>query len=167
MTLIGEQQPPPPPQGPGVLPPFPAPPVEGARPASRHGLGIGVTVLRAGLRRRRRRGGRARHRRWAAPSASRPRWSSATTSTPCRTASGRRPTTCSASRRRHDETESEFTSRVSAEEPIATYDVGDVELVQLSTPVDVTYTDGDTAELRAYLGQNRETGGFEVCSIEE
>ena len=66
-----------------------------------------------------------------------------------------------------DESESEFVRRVSAEEPIATYDVGAVEFVELSAPVDVTYTNGDTAELRAYLEQNRSTGAFEVCSIEE
>jgi hypothetical protein len=65
------------------------------------------------------------------------------------------------------ETEPEFTSRVSTGKLITAWDVGPVDLVQATAPVTVTYADGDTADLRAYLGQNRETGGFEVCSVEE
>lgn len=65
------------------------------------------------------------------------------------------------------ETQSDFTSRVSAEQKITDYDVGNVEFVQLSAPVDVTYADGDTAVLQAYLGPDREAGGFRVCSLEE
>ncbi|MET8148687.1 hypothetical protein ACIBSW_12945 [Actinoplanes sp. NPDC049668] len=166
MTLIGEQLPPPPPQGPGVFPPFPAPPVEGRGRRLGMGLGIGVTVLVLACG-----GGVAavaglitvmgsalseqaevvvgdyfdalQDREWA------------------------QAYDMLCDRAKDDETESQFISRVSADEPIASYDVGDVELVQLSTPVSVTYTNGDTAELRAFLGQNRETGGFEVCSVEE
>ena len=49
------------------------------------------------------------------------------------------------------------------------YEVGEVDLtsVDLAVPVDVTYADGSTARLSAYLGQNRETGEFQVCSLEE
>jgi hypothetical protein len=65
------------------------------------------------------------------------------------------------------ETESQFTSRVSTAELITSWNVGDVDLVQANAPVTVTYADGDTAQLRAYLEQSRDTGGFEVCSIEE
>jgi hypothetical protein len=166
MTLLGEQQPPPPPQGPGVFPPFPAPPVEGRGRRVGIGLGIGAGVLLLVCG-----GGAAaavglttvmtsalneqaevvvgdyldalKDREWA------------------------QAYDMLCSQAKTTETESEFVSRVSAEEPIAEYDVGDVELVRLSAPVAVTYVDGDTAQLRAYLGQNRETGGFEVCSVEE
>ncbi|BCJ51503.1 hypothetical protein Asp14428_29780 [Actinoplanes sp. NBRC 14428] len=68
---------------------------------------------------------------------------------------------------RDTRSEAEFTREVSAEEPIASYDVGRFDMVQLSAPVDVTYVDGSTGRLRAYLAQNRRTGGFEVCRIEE
>lgn len=67
---------------------------------------------------------------------------------------------------RDDENKSQFTSRIATADPITTWDVGNVDLVRLAAPVAVTYADGDTAELNAYLGQNRETGGFEVCSVE-
>jgi hypothetical protein len=50
---------------------------------------------------------------------------------------------------------------------ITSWDVGAVDLVQLAAPVAVTYADGETADLRAYLGQSRDTGGFEVCRLEE
>jgi hypothetical protein len=52
-------------------------------------------------------------------------------------------------------------------DPELGWEVGDVNLVRLAAPVTITYADGDTADLQAYLGQNRETGGFEVCSVEE
>lgn len=165
MTLLG-QQPPPPPQGPGVYPPFPAPPVEGRGRRLGLGLGIGAGVLllacgggvavAAGL-------GQVvtnalneqadvvvgdylaalRDREWA------------------------KAYDQLCDRAREQENESQFTSRVSTGERITAWDVGDVDMVRLAAPVAVTYADGDTAELRALLGQNRETGGFEVCGVEE
>jgi hypothetical protein len=166
MTLIGEQQPPPPPQGPGVFPPFPAPPVEGRGRRLGMGLGIGVAVLVLACG-----GGVAAATGLVSVMGSAlseqaevvvgdyfgalkdRHWSQAY------------DMLCQ--KEKDAETESEFVRRVSAEEPIADYDVGDVEFVQLSAPVEVTYTNGDTAELRAYLTQNRQTGGFEVCGVEE
>jgi len=68
---------------------------------------------------------------------------------------------------KQEESESEFTSRVSTAELITSWDVGSVDLNGSTAPVTVTYSDGDTAELRAYLEQNRSTGGFEVCSVKE
>jgi hypothetical protein len=165
MTLLG-QQPPPPPQGPGVYPPFPAPPVEGRgrRVGLGLGLGGGVLLLVCG-------GGAAaaigltrvvssafneqaevvvgnyldalRDREW-----------SQAYGQLCATA-------------QQEETESQFTSRVSTEELITSWDVGAVDLTRLSAPVTATYADGDTADLQAHFEQSRETGGFEVCSIEE
>jgi len=68
-----------------------------------------------------------------------------------------------------NETQAEFTSRITSTDPIASYRVGDINLtsVDLSVPVDVTYSSGDTSQLRVYLGQDRETGEFQVCGIEE
>jgi hypothetical protein len=165
MTLLG-QPPPPPPQGPGVHPPFPAPPIEGRGRRIGVGLGLGAAVLLLVCG-----GGSAaaiglfsvmssalneqadvvvsdyleslRDREW-----------SQAYDQLCETA-------------KQQETESEFTSRVAADEKIASWDVGQVDLVQANAPVSVTYADGDTAQLRAYLEQNRETGGFEVCSVKE
>ncbi len=165
MTLVG-QQPPPPPRGPGVFPPFPAPPVEGRgrRVGLGLGLGAGVLLLVCG-------GGVAaavgltqvmssalneqadvvvsdylealRDREWAQAY----------------------DQLCP--RAKAQETESQFVSRVSTQDPITSWDVGNVDLVQLAAPVSVTYADGDRADLRASLGQNRQTGGFEVCGVEE
>jgi hypothetical protein len=67
------------------------------------------------------------------------------------------------------ESQAEFTQRITSTEPIASYAVGNVDLtsVDLSVPVKVTYTGGGSADLQVYLGQNRETGEFQVCGIEE
>jgi hypothetical protein len=64
-------------------------------------------------------------------------------------------------------TEAEFTGRVAPEEQITSWRVGDVDLTAISVPVDVTYANGDTARLQAILGQDSETGQFQVCSLEE
>jgi hypothetical protein len=165
MTLLG-QQPPPPPQGPGVFPPFPAPPVEGRgrRVGLALGLGAGVLVLVCGA-------GVA-----AAVGLTRVMSSALNEQADVvvgdylealrdREWSQAYDQLCPQAK--EQETEAQFTSRVSTEEPITAWDVGNVELVQLSAPVTVTYSDGDRADLRAYLGQNRQTGGFEVCRVEE
>ena len=67
------------------------------------------------------------------------------------------------------ETQAQFTQRITATGPIASYAVGDVNLtsVELAVPVKVAYTGGGTANLQVYLGQDRETGEFQVCGIEE
>ncbi|WP_041840696.1 hypothetical protein [Actinoplanes friuliensis] len=166
MTLLGQQPPPPPPQGPGVFPPFPAPPVEGRSRRVGVGLGIGAAVLLLVC------GG------GAALGVGLTRVMSSALNEQAEVVVGdyfdalkdrewAQAYDLLCQRAKTSETEAEFVSRVSAEELITDYDVGQVELVQLSAPVDVTYSNGDTAELRAYLGQNRETGGFEVCSVEE
>ena len=165
MTLLG-QQPPPPPQGPGVYPPFPAPPVEGRgrRLGLGLGLGAGVLVLVCG-------GGVA-----AAAGLTRVMSSALNEQADVvvgdylealRDREWSQAYDMLCPRAKQQETESQFTSRVSTAELITSWDVGTVDLVQLAAPVAVTYADGDTADLRAYLGQSRETGGFEVCSIEE
>jgi hypothetical protein len=165
MTLLG-QQPPPPPQGPGVFPPFPAPPVEGRGRRVGLGLGVGAGVLLLVCG-----GGVA-----AAVGLTRVMSSALNEQAEVvvsdylealrdREWSQAYEQLCSQARTQ--ETESQFTSRVSTGDPITSWDVGTVDLVRLAAPVSVTYAGGDTAELQAYLGQNRQTGGFEVCSVEE
>ncbi|MEV6601671.1 hypothetical protein AB0M36_33170 [Actinoplanes sp. NPDC051346] len=154
-----------PPPGPGVVPPFPAPPVEGRgrRVGLGVGLGIGALVLVLG-------GGLAAGIGLVTVATSalneqadvvvgdyldalRDRRYGSAYDMLCQET-------------KDNTTEAEFTSEVSDQEPIATYDVGDLDTLRLSAPVDVTYVDGSTDRLKAYLAQNRRTGGFEVCSIE-
>lgn len=157
-----------PPQGPGVVPPFPAPPTEGRRFRLGLGLGIGALVVLlvcgggvAALVGFGTVAGRALNeqadvvigayiedlqgRRWAEAYASLCADTKAVTS------------------------QAQFTSEAAADEPIRDFTVGDLPLtsVDLAVPVDVTYADGDTARLQAYLGQSRETGQFQVCRLQE
>lgn len=157
-----------PPPGPGVVPPFPAPPTEGRTLRVGLGLGIGgaAVVLVCG-------GGIAATvglfsvmgsalneqahvvvgHYFAAVKAQ--RYAEAYNSQ-CQDVKDR-------------ESQAEFTQRITSTEPIASYAVGNVDLtsVDLSVPVKVTYTGGGSADLQVYLGQNRETGEFQVCGIEE
>jgi hypothetical protein len=68
---------------------------------------------------------------------------------------------------RDDETPAEYRSRVGAMESIASYKIGKLDYINYTVPVDATYTDGDTAQLEAYLGQNQDTGAFQVCDLGE
>ena len=66
------------------------------------------------------------------------------------------------------ESRAQFAGRVAQDDPIASYRIGDISLTSLnqSVPVDVTYTDGDTGHLSVYLGQNPQTGRYQVCGVE-
>ena len=156
-----------PPPGPGVVPPFPAPPVEGRGLRIGLGLGIGAAVLvlvcggglaaAIGLVSVT---GRALNEQahvvvghyFEAVKAK--RYGEAYNAQ-CQDEKDR-------------ETQAEFTDRISANEPISGYTVGDLDLtsVDLSVPVNVTYATGGGARLDVHLGQDRETGEFEVCGIE-
>ena len=70
-------------------------------------------------------------------------------------------------RAQNDETEAAFRRRVAAEDPIASWRFGDLNLVTMALPFEATYDSGSTSSLEAYLGQDRETGEFEVCDIGE
>ena len=155
-----------PPQGPGVHVPFPAPPTEGRRLRVGMGLGIGgaVLVLVCG-------GGLAAVIGLTSVMTS-------AFNEQADVVVGNYLEDLEAKRyaeaydslcadERAALTESEFTSRVQAQQPITDWNVGDVDLTTLGAPVDVTYADGRTAQLRASLGQNPETGGFELCSLGE
>jgi hypothetical protein len=63
------------------------------------------------------------------------------------------------------ESQADFTARVSREPRITAYDVGDVNLTDLTVPADVTYATGGRDRLEITLAQDSGTGQFEVCGI--
>jgi hypothetical protein len=157
-----------PPQGPGVVPPFPAPPTEGRRWRIGFGLGIGALVLLlvcgGGLAAMIGFGtvaGRALNEQ-----------ADVVISAYIEDIKARRyaqayESLCAETRA--TTTQAQFTSQVADDEPIGEYDVGQLPItsVDFSVPVTVTYRNGDTATLRAYLGQNQQTGQFQVCRLQE
>ena len=155
-----------PPRGPGVFPPFPAPPVEGRGRRLGLGLGLGAVVLVLVL------GGGLAAFIGLGTVATRALNEQADVVVTDYLDAVRDKRYGEAydmlcQDTKNTRSEADFTREVAAGEPIATFDVGDVEPLRMTAPVDVTYADGSTAQLRAYLMQNRRTGGFEVCSVEE
>ena len=155
-----------PPQGPGVQPPFPAPPVEGRGKRIGLGLGVGagVLVLVCG-------GGLAALIGVIISS-------NGALQERAEVAVGGyldalhdkrydRAYDLLCEQAQQDESPAEFRERVSSEEPITSYTVGDFNTLTLSVPVEATYGDGNTADLQAYLGQDPDTGAFEVCELGE
>lgn len=157
---------PPPPQGPGVLAPFPAPPTEGRRLRLGIGLGAGaaVVLLVCG-------GGVATTIGLTAiVSNAMNEQAQVVIGNYLEDLEAKRyaeayDQLCEPERARTSE--AEFTSRAATEEPITSWRVGAVNLNTLGVPVDVTYADGETARLEATLGQDPDTGQFQVCSLEE
>ncbi len=155
-----------PPQGPGVQPPFPAPPVEGKGKRIGWGLGIGagVLVLICG-------GGLA---------ALIGLGSSVTGAIDEQAHAAVDGYLEALKAGRYDdayddlcqdakagETASEFRTRVEAENKIADWDLGTFNTVTFVVPVEATYESGQTGELQATLDQNTTTGQFEVCRLGE
>jgi hypothetical protein len=158
--------PPPPPPGPGVQPPFPAPPIEGRGRRIGWGLGIGAGllllicgggfVLVLGLT--------------TAITRSYDEGAHKAVSAYLDALHARRYDQAYAllcQQAKDDETPAEFRGRVSAMEPIASYQLGDLDVVHRTIPVAATYENGDTAQLEAYFAQNDTTGDFEVCDVGE
>ena len=155
-----------PPQGPGVHPPFPAPPVEGKGKRVGLSLGIGAAVLvlvcggggvaLAGLVASSQ--GAIQERAQAAVR----QYLDAVQDKQYEKAYG-----LLCDQAQDDESPAEFRLRVSREPQIEDYRLGDYDLISGAVPVDATYTDGDTAQLEAVLGQDRGTGEFEVCQLAE
>ena len=157
-----------PPRGPGVVPPFPAPPTEGRRRRLGWILGIGAVVLvlacgggvaaMVGLTSVM---GRAVNEQARVvvgdylEALKGQRWAEAYGSLCAET--------------KAQVSQAEFTSQQVEREPFNAYEVGTLPLtsVDLSVPVELTYPSGRTDQLNAYLDQNRETGGLEVCRVEE
>ncbi|HEX5542083.1 MAG TPA: hypothetical protein VFX60_11070 [Micromonospora sp.] len=155
----------PPPPGPGVAPPFAAPPTEGR--TTRIWLGIGAAALGVLLCCG---GGTAAviGLGVAATQAVKEQaravvgdYLDAVTDREYGKAYG---LLCDAIQRQ--ETPNEFRQRVSAEPRITDYQVGDVRLTdRVTVPVDVTYVGGTTDLLRFQLEQDNKTGEMEVCGI--
>jgi hypothetical protein len=157
-----------PPQGPGVFPPFPAPPVEGRGRRIGLGLGIGAAVLLLVCG-----GGIAAVIGLGATLSSSnneqahvvigdyfdaleaKKYDDAYAML-CQTEKDRR-------------TQAEFVSSAEAADPIKSHQVGDLDPVSvaLTVPVQVTYTDGQTGTLEVYLEQSPDTGEFQVCGVQE
>jgi hypothetical protein len=68
---------------------------------------------------------------------------------------------------KEQESPAEYRVRVSGMEPIVSYQLEKLDLINFAVPVDATYDNGDTGQLLAYLGQNQDTGAFEVCDLGE
>jgi hypothetical protein len=157
-----------PPQGPGVVPPFPAPPTEGRGRRIGLGLGIGgaVVLLVCG-------GGIAAVvGLFSVMSSALNEQAHVVVGDFFDAVKAKRYGEAYNSQCqdvKDQETQAEFTSRITSTEPIESYRVGDIDLtsVDLSVPVDVTYSTGGASQLMVYLGQDRETGEFQVCGIEE
>jgi hypothetical protein len=155
-----------PPQGPGVQPPFPAPPVEGR--GRRIGLGLaigaGVLVLICGG------GVAALFGVLASGQGALQERADVAISTYLDAVHDKKyeqayELLCERAQR--DETAGEFRERVAAEEIFASYKIGKLDVVTMSVPVNGTYADGDVVQARAYLGQDPDTGDFEVCELGE
>jgi hypothetical protein len=157
-----------PPQGPGVLAPFPAPPTEGRRLRLGWGLGIGaaaVLLLCVG-------GVAAVIGLFNVMQRALNEQAQVVIGDYLDDINARRyaeayDSLCAETR--SQVSEAQFTSEQAGQEPIRAYQVGSLDLasVDLAVPVDVTYSDGRTGQLQAYLGQNEETGQFQVCRVEE
>ncbi|MBM2621770.1 hypothetical protein JIG36_40330 [Actinoplanes sp. LDG1-06] len=155
-----------PPLGPGVQPPFPAPPVEGKGRRVGWGLGIGagVLVLICG-------GGLAAliGLGTSISGALDEQAHAAVDDYLTALKDGRYDQAYRqlCERAQRSETSAEFRSRVEGEERISSWELGALVTVPLSVPVEATYDDGDVRNLRATLDQNTSTGEFEVCEVGE
>jgi hypothetical protein len=155
-----------PPQGPGVHPPFPAPPVEGKgkRVGMALGIAAGVLVVICGF------GGIALVGLGTSAQGAMDERAQAAVRGYLDALQNRdyaRAYDMLCDQAREDESAAEFRSRI-AEEPVITdYQLGAFNLVELSVPVDATFEDGQTDQLDALLAQDTSTGAFEVCELTE
>ncbi|GLI01716.1 hypothetical protein [Phytohabitans aurantiacus] len=70
-------------------------------------------------------------------------------------------------RLRNDETPEQFGARMGREPRITSYSLGDVDLINLTLPADLTYTSGDRDTVRVAMDQDSGSGEFRVCGFEE
>ncbi|MET8234414.1 hypothetical protein ABZS77_27450 [Micromonospora sp. NPDC005298] len=153
-----------PPPGPGVAPPFAAPPTEGRRTRLWIGLGVGAlaVLLCCG-------GGGAAVVGLAVTGVQAVREQGRTVTGDYYQALveknyGRAyDQLCDDAQRR--ESRAEFERRAAAEPQVAAFRVGDVDTINLVVPVDVTLAGGDREQQQVSLGQDGQTGGMEVCGV--
>ncbi|MBQ0903854.1 hypothetical protein [Micromonospora sp. U21] len=153
-----------PPPGPGVAPPFAAPPTEGRRTRLWIGLGVGAlaVLLCCG-------GGGAAVVGLAVTGVQAIREQGRTVTSDYYQALVERnygrayDQLCDDAQRR--ESRPEFERRAAAEPQVAAFRVGDVDTTSLTVPVDVTLDGGDREQQQVSLGQDGQTGGMEVCGV--
>jgi len=155
-----------PPQGPGVHPPFPAPPVEGRgkRIGWSIGIAIGVVVLVCGL------GAAALIGVGLANRSSEQEKADVAISSylgAVRAGKYDQAYNLLCDEAQEDESPAAFRARVSQEPVIESWTIGDLDPFTGVVPVDATYDDGSSAQLRAYLGVDAGTASFRVCEIRE
>jgi hypothetical protein len=155
-----------PPQGPGVHPPFPAPPVEGRgkRVGWTIGISIGVVLVVCGL------GSAALIGALVASQGSSQEHAHAVVSSylnALRAGKYDDAYNLLCDDAQQSESPGEFRARERTEPVIERYSLGDLDLINAAVPVHATYDDGGTAELEAYLAVDRKTRDYEVCSIGE
>jgi len=61
----------------------------------------------------------------------------------------------------------EFANEQAGQPQIEAYDVGDLDVAEMTVPVRVTYTDDSGTQLDVPVEQSSETGRFEVCGTVE
>lgn len=153
-----------PPAGPGVAPPFAAPPVEGRNVRMWLGIGagaLGVLLCCGG-------GGAAVVGLAVAGTQAIDEQGRAVTGDYYRALVDEKygdayDLLCRDLRQR--ESRPEFERRVTAEPEITSYRVGDVDLNALTVPVDVVFTGGGRDTQQVSLAQNGSTGQLEVCGV--
>jgi hypothetical protein len=154
--------------GPGVQPPFPAPPTEGRGRRIGLGLGIGGAVLALFCG-----GGVAAGVGLFSVGGKALNEQAHKVVTDYFTAVQNKHYTQAYDQQcadvKRQESQAEYANRIAATEPITRFSVGTVNIadVDLSVPVQVQYDDGRSGTLQVYLGQNTETGQFQVCGVEE
>lgn len=160
--------PPPPPAGPGVHPPFPAPPVEGRgkRVGTSLGIAAGVLVLVCGA------GSIAGFGFLTSFSRALDEQAESVVSRYLedlqdRDFDGAYQQLCQDAR--DSETQADYIERMSDTEPFESYTVGDLSTLgmRLTVPVELIYPGGDQVSMEADLTQNQSTGKFEVCDLGE
>ncbi|GGM56812.1 hypothetical protein GCM10011608_47080 [Micromonospora sonchi] len=163
-TGDSESRVPTPPQGPGVVPPFAAPPTEGGRSRLWLGLGAGalaVLICCGG-------GGSAVVGLLVSGAQAIEEQGRTVSDDYFRALSdgqfGRAyDQLCEDAKRR--ESRQEFERRTAAEPQISSYKVGQVDINTLTVPVDVTYAGGGQERQQVVLQQDQQTGGMEVCGV--
>jgi hypothetical protein len=157
-----------PPPGPGVVPLFPAPPTEGR--GRRIGVGLGVAGglvlvicgggVAAGIGLISSFGGALNEQAHAVIS---------DYLDDVRDKHYNQAWAAQCQEQRDAETQAEFADRVSRDDPIKSYSVGDVDLTSVdpAVPVQVIYEDGQAGQLLVHLGQNPKTGDLQVCGVDE
>lgn len=153
-----------PPPGPGVAPPFAAPPTEGRRTRLWIGLGVGALAVALCCG-----GGGSAVVGLAVSGVQAIREQARTVTSDYYQALVERnygrayEQLCDDAQRR--ESRPEFERRAAAEPQVAGFRVGEVDATNLTVPVDVTLDGGDRERQQVSLGHDGQTGGVEVCGV--